>query len=115
MKRTTEFVLGLSGGILGLGAAFLALWFGEYEVISKAASEITGLGYAAFILSVLAVLGSILVRTKAKTGGWLMILSAIGGMVSVSLFYVLPGLLLLVAGGMGAFRREKEDTVVAGE
>ncbi|GGA54305.1 hypothetical protein GCM10007416_29400 [Kroppenstedtia guangzhouensis] len=116
MKRNTEFILGLLGGILGLGAAFFALFIGEVdEVASKASYEITGLGYTAFIFSVLAILGSILVRAKAKIGGWLMILSAIGGIVSVSLFYVLPGLLLLIAGGMGAFRREKRDTAVAGE
>jgi len=113
MKRTTEFVLGLLGGIFGFGAAFFALFFGVVdEAVSGSSSEVTGLGWAALLFSVLAIVGSIVVKFKAKVGGILMLLAAIGGFISVSLFYVLPGLLLLIAGLMGIFRKEKREEAI---
>lgn len=99
MKRTTEFVLGLIGGIIGFGAAFFALFFGAVdEAVSGGESEITGLGSMAFLFSILAIVGSVVVKFKAKVGGILMLVSGVGGLVSISLFYVLPALLLVIGG-----------------
>jgi hypothetical protein len=113
VKRTTEFVLGLLGGIFGFGAAFFALFFGVVdEAVSGSSSEVIGLGWAALLFSILAIVGSIVVKFKAKVGGILMLLAAIGGFISVSLFYVLPGLLLLIAGLMGIFRKEKREEAI---
>lgn len=112
MKRTTEFVLGLLGGIFGFGAAFFALFFGAVDEAVSGSSEVIGLGWAALLFSALAIVGSIVVKFKAKTGGILMLLAAIGGFISVSLFYVLPGLLLLIAGLMGIFRKEKREEAI---
>ncbi|WP_124727913.1 DUF4064 domain-containing protein [Staphylospora marina] len=108
MKRTTEFVLGLLGGIFGFGAAIFAIFFGAVDEAVQGSSQISGLGWSALLASVVAIVGSIVVKFKAKVGGALMLISAIWGVVSVSLFYVLPGLLLLIAGLMGLFRKDKQ-------
>ncbi len=112
MKRTTEFVLGLLGGIFGFGAAFFALFFGAVDEAVSGSSEVIGLGWAALLFSVLAIVGSIVVKFKAKAGGIMMLVSAIGGVISVSLFYVLPGLLLLIAGLMGMIRKDKTEEAI---
>lgn len=48
MKRTTEFVLGLIGGIFGILCAFIALFIGGVASAMEAegASNVIGLGWA---------------------------------------------------------------------
>lgn len=112
MKRTTEFVLGLIGGIFGFFGAFMALLIGGVDAAfaSTGTSEIIGLGWAAILFSTLAIIGSVLVKSKAKFGGILMLISAIGGLICIYMFYLLPCILLLIAGIMGVARKEKKVT-----
>ncbi|MCW9134285.1 DUF4064 domain-containing protein [Bacillus paramycoides] len=109
MKRTTEFVLGLIGGILGILCALIALFIGGLNsaLDSDGANTITALGWGAVILSILGICGSILVKTKAKMGGTMLVISAVGGLICISFFYILPAILLLISGLMGIFRKEK--------
>lgn len=113
MKRTTEFVLGLLGGIFGFLGAIIALFIGGVDaaISNSGESTIIGLGWAAIFLSILGIVGSALVKGKPKLGGILMIISAIGGVISISLFYLLPFVLLMIAGLMGVFRKNKEQTI----
>lgn len=114
MSRTTELVFGLIGGIIGFGSGFFALFFGVVdEAVSGGDSEITGLAIAALLFSILGIIGSVVVKFKARIGGWVMIVSGIGGIISISLFYVLPGVLLLIGGGLGAFRKDKKEQAAA--
>ncbi|PLR81330.1 hypothetical protein CVD25_15630 [Bacillus canaveralius] len=105
MKRTTEFVLGLLGGIFGFGGSFFALFVGVWS------EEISNLGSMAFLFSILAIVGSIVVKFKAKIGGWMLLVSGIGILISISLFGVLPALLLVPAGLMGLLRKDKNNNI----
>lgn len=109
MKRTTEFVLGLIGGIFGILFAFIALFIGGVDAAfsENGTSSIIGLGWAAVFLSILGIIGSVVVKGKAKVGGILMLIAAVGGTISISMFYILPGILLLIAGLMGVIRKDK--------
>ncbi|MGX5677855.1 DUF4064 domain-containing protein [Bacillus toyonensis] len=109
MKRTAEFVLGLIGGIFGIICAFVALLIGGMGAAFEAdgANTIIGLGWGAVALSVLGIVGSVMVRSKAKVGGIMMTVAAIGGFICISLIYLLPGILLLIGGLMGIFRKDK--------
>jgi hypothetical protein len=113
MKRTTEFVLGLLGGIFGFLAAIMALFIGGVDAAfnSSGTSEVIGLGWGAIILSIVGIIGSVVVKFKAKTGGIFMLVSAIGGVICISMFYILPALLLFIGGLMGVFRKQKVNTV----
>lgn len=112
MKRTTEFVLGLIGGIFGFGGAFFAIFFGAVDKAINGSSEVSSLGWSALLASIFGIIGSIVVKFKAKVGGVMMLISAIWGVISVSLFYVLPGLLLLLA-GLLSFRKPKQEKATA--
>ncbi|OIX11692.1 hypothetical protein BMT18_32480, partial [Bacillus thuringiensis serovar aizawai] len=46
-------------------------------------------------------------RNKAKAGGIMMTIAAIGGFICIFVFYILPGILLLIGGLMGIFRKDK--------
>lgn len=109
MKRTTEFVLGLIGGIFGILCAFIALFIGGVASAMEAegASNVIGLGWVAVALSILGIVGSVMVKSKAKVGGGMMTIAAIGGFICISFIYILPAVLLLIGGLMGIFRKEK--------
>lgn len=111
MSRTGEFVLGLIGGIFGILFALAAMFIGEIEAAFTGSSEIIGLGWSAIAFSVLGIIGSIRVKSNSKLGGWLMIIAAIGGLISISMFYILSFILLLIAGIMGVVRKDKDKTV----
>ncbi|MFJ8531494.1 DUF4064 domain-containing protein [Bacillus sp. NPDC094106] len=109
MKRTTEFVLGLIGGIFGILCAFIALFIGGIASAMEAdgANSVIGLGWLAVLLSILGIVGSVVVRSNAKAGGIMMTIAAIGGFICVSFVYILPAVLLLIGGLMGIFRKDK--------
>ncbi|PGY16301.1 DUF4064 domain-containing protein [Bacillus cereus] len=109
MKRTTEFVLGLIGGIFGIICAFIALMIGGMGAAFEAegANTIIGLGWGAVGLSILGIVGCVVVKKNAKVGGIMMTVASIGGFICISIFYLLPGVLLLIGGLMGIFRKNK--------
>ncbi|KEK22868.1 DUF4064 domain-containing protein [Bacillus gaemokensis] len=107
MKRTTEFVLGLIGGIFGILCAFIALFIGGVSAAMDAdsANSVIGLGWGAVALSILGIVGSVMVKSKAKVGGIMMTVAAISGFICISFIYILPAVLLLIGGLMGIFRK----------
>ncbi|MDX8363774.1 hypothetical protein [Cytobacillus sp. IB215665] len=111
MSRLTEMILGILGGLLGFGGAFLALFIGTVDEVVSGSSEISSLGVSAFLFSALAIIGAIVVKFKAKLGGGLMLISGIAILVSISLFGVIPALFLIPAGLMGILRKSKNPNV----
>lgn len=116
MNRTTEFVLGLIGGILGVPIAFLALFIGG---IGSAAGEADGdtvimLGWLAVFVSIIGIIGSVLVKFKPKFGGVLLLLSGIVGFIAVSFFWILSGVLLIISGLMGLIRKDTKTQMERG-
>ena len=114
MSRTTEFVLGLLGGIFGIFAAGIALFVGGLDSVLNETGEsaIINLGWFAVLFSILAIIGSVVVKSKPKLGGSFMLIAAIGGFICTSAFYILPGILLLIAGLMGLLKKNKKLTPV---
>ncbi|MBM7096200.1 DUF4064 domain-containing protein [Bacillus sp. H-16] len=113
MSRNTEMVLGILGGLLGFGGAFFALFIGSIDEAVSGSTEMWGLGTSAFLFSILGFAGAVIVKLKAKLGGWLMMISGVAILVSISLFGVVPALFLGAAGLMGVLRKEKVKAAVA--
>ena len=111
-SRTTEFVLGLLGGIFGFLGALVAMLFGGLagsfgEAFGSAeavatGTQIVGMAFGAIIMAIIGIVGAAMVKNKKrhKLAGGLMIISAIGGLIAVSFAYVLATVLLLIAGIM---------------
>ena len=99
-SRAVELLLGLLCGIFGLFGAFLAISMGRLGEASEVpeASEFIVLGYAAIVFSIIGIIGAVLVGSKTKTAGWLMIISAYGGLISTSFSFLLPFMLILFGG-----------------
>lgn len=113
MSRTIEMVLGILGGLIGFGGAFFALFMGTLDEAFNGTSELSGLGTSAIIFSSIAIIGAIVVKFKAKLGGWLMLISGIAIVISISLFGVIPTLFLVPAGLMGILRKPKQKKEAA--
>ena len=109
MGRTAELVLGIIGGIFGIFGAIFAMTVGGIGATFGAGNTISWLGFSAMIFSVIGLVGSTITKGKRKLGGWLMVGSAVGGTISISAFYILPGLLLLIGGVMALFRKEDDN------
>jgi len=103
--RTASFVLGLVGGILGILAAILAMFIGGVGSAFEASDSdsIIGLGFSALLASVLGIVGAALVKGKPKVGSLLMFIAGIWGIISISAFYVVSGILLIIAAIIGLF------------
>lgn len=124
MKRRTESILGLAGGVLGILLAFFILLIGlidgtgaalQYEEGVKTTTTInrpTLLGIGVFIASMLGIAGSVVVEKSAKIGGIIMLVAAILGGLCVSILYIISGILLLTSGLMSIFRNEKKPTTL---
>lgn len=109
-RRTTEFVLGLIAGILGFFAAVFALAVGTAgsALGAEGAGDIVGLGWAAMGFSVLGIIGSVVVKRNDKWGGGLLLIAGIGGLISISFFYILSFVLFLIAGLLALFKKDEE-------
>ncbi|MFD3157155.1 DUF4064 domain-containing protein [Haloimpatiens sp. FM7330] len=109
-KRTAEFVLGLIGGILGIICGIAAMGIGGLGDAfgAEGANAVGSLGIVAIVLSILGIVGAIIVRSKAKLGGGFMTIAAVGGVICVSALYILPGILLIIGGLMGLFKKSKD-------
>lgn len=99
-SRVVELLLSLFGGISGLFGAFLVIGIGRLGEASEVpeASDFIVLGYAAIVFSIIGIIGAVLVRSKTRTAGWLMIISAYGGLISTSFSFLLPFMLVLFGG-----------------
>lgn len=101
--RIAELILVIIGGLAGFGGALFALFVGGIDAAfsSTGNSSIIGLGLSAVAFSLIGLVGGALVLKKPKLSGWMMIVSAVGGLISISWGYVIAFLVLLVGGILG--------------
>ena len=104
MKRTTEFVLGLAGGMMGVIAGSIAMYYHLFNI---------WLIVGSIVLSIIGIAGSIVVNSRQVLAGVLMTIAAIGGTICITTYYVLPGLLLIIAGLMELFKKRHKANITA--
>ena len=113
--RVASMILGIIGGIAGFGGALFALFVGVVDASFSASgtSSIIGLGVTAIFFSLLGLVGGALALKKPKVAGIMMLISAIGGVISISWGYVVAFPVLLVAGILALIgQKEKNKTTL---
>ena len=111
MSRNTEFTMGLIGGIIGFIGAIIALLVGGVGAAlgaTEAGTKIIILGWFGILFAIVGIVGAALVKHWTKGSGILMIVSAIGGIICVSFAYLLSFILLMIAGLMAVFKKDKK-------
>ncbi|CAI6067947.1 hypothetical protein PAECIP112173_02057 [Paenibacillus sp. JJ-100] len=103
------FAMGLIAGIFGIIASIVALMIGGIDAAfsDSGTSSVTGLAISALLFSILGIVGSAMSNSKPKLAGWFMLVSGIAGFISISMFYILSGVLFIVAGFMGVLSKKK--------
>lgn len=99
-SRTLELVLGIIGAIFGLLGGVFAIMLSHLEE-----AEIFALGISALLASIVGIVGSVYVKNNAKTGGIILIISAIWLLISISAYGILGFILLGIAGLIALIRK----------
>ena len=87
-----EGVLALVAGIFGLIGSVIMLF------ISAFATHLVDQALGGLVFSTLAIVAGIMCAKKAKAGGIMMLVSAVGGFFTVSVFYIISAILLIISG-----------------
>ena len=114
--RIAALVLGIVGGLLGIGAGLLVILTSSgsgFTVGSVKPEFIFALGWAAFPLSMMGIVGGALAVAKPKVAGILMLISAVGGALVIALGYTISAPLLLTGGilALQSEGRSKADRI----
>lgn len=99
-SRTLELVLGIIGAIFGLLGGVFAIMLSSFG-----GTEIFALGMSALLASIVGIVGSVYVKNNAKTGGIILIISAIWLLISISAYGILGFILLGIAGLIALIRK----------
>ena len=97
-------IIGIIGSIFGIIGGVFAMMFGTFTK-----DGIGMMGFSAIVASVCGIIGAILALKKDKTGGWLMIIASVWGLISISMFYILSFILLLIAGLVVTFSKTEVE------
>lgn len=99
VKMSSAVTLGFIGGVFGVVTGFLAMFFGGFGMLFDVTGGIAvvGLGLVAVACGLAGVVGGVLLTSRPALGTWLMAVAGIAGFFAVTVFWVLPGLLLLGA------------------
>lgn len=97
-SRVAEQVLGILGGICGMGAGVAAMFLGAVSSALGDNNDISTAGFGCIAVSFLAIIFAIMVKRNPRLIGWLLIASGVINFITVGLFGILSGLLLVLAG-----------------
>lgn len=105
MGRTAELVLGVVGGIFGILSGVFAIFIGGFGAVLDihSAETVIELGFGAVVLGIIGIIGGAIVNRNNKVASGLLLVSGILGFIAISVFWVIPGVLLIVGGAL-AFR-----------
>ncbi|WP_411552178.1 DUF4064 domain-containing protein [Paenibacillus lautus] len=109
------FAMGLIAGIFGIIASIIALFIGGVDAAfsDSGSSSITGLAISAMLFSILGIIGAAMAKAKPKVAGVIMLVSGIAGFISISMFYILSGVLFIIGGFMGILSKKNAQSKVA--
>lgn len=107
--------MGIIGGVFGIIAAIIAMMVGGVGAAfgASGAHSIVGLGFGAMLFSILGIIGGAIAKAKTKLAGWLLLISGIAGFICISAFFIISGILFIVAGLIGVFSKKKNQQLVA--
>ncbi len=109
VSRVGEMVLAIVGGIFGIIGGIIALAVGGVQSATHTSgTNVAVNGGVAIAFSALALVAAFFVVSRSKLAGWLLLISAVGGLIAISAFYILPFILLLIAGLMCLLRGRKQ-------
>ena len=96
--KVAGLIVGIFGSVAGFIGAIFALLVGGIGAAFGAGSEVAWLGFAALMVSIVALVAAALAIAKPRFAAAVMLVSGIAGFICISAFWIPAGLLL----GIGA-------------
>lgn len=95
--KLAALIVGIFGSMAGFIAAIFGLIFGGIDAAIGGGAGIVWQSFGAMGMSVVGLVGAALAIAKPRIAAGAMVVSAIGGTISISLFYAPAAVLLLIA------------------
>ena len=114
MARTAELIMGIFGGVFGLLGSILSVIIGALALSFGTFTPAIGIEeigmrfLLALIASIVGLVGAGIVNShdKRKIGGSLMLVSAIVGVATVGVYYLLAAILLGISGTLALVNKK---------
>lgn len=100
-----ETILGITGGIFGIIGSIFAIIVGGIGAAFGVGLGVVYLGFGAIVFSIIGIVGAVLDNKKIAAG--LMLIAGVGGVIMVSVGYIIAAPLLIIAAIL-AFRKRKK-------
>ncbi|WP_088809468.1 MULTISPECIES: DUF4064 domain-containing protein [Listeria] len=113
-NRKPEVILGLIGSIIGLGVGIWIINYGEeitayiqtFTYLSgRLGDSVTQLGWITLIASAIALIGTLFIGKAPRSWGVIIFLIGLALFFVIGTSWVVSGILLMLTGLMGMFRR----------
>ncbi len=103
ITTSTAVTLGFIGGVFGIVTGFLAMFFGGFGMLIEpvGGAQVVGMGFFAVACGLIGVVGGVVMTSRPNLAVVLLAVGGVGGFFAVTLFWILPGLLMIVAAVMG--------------
>jgi len=107
--RIAALIIGIVGGVFGLLSVISGLFVGGIGSAAEAegASSIIGHSFAGLFFCILGFLGAGLAMARPLVGGLILLISALGALVAMSLFAIIVSPLFLIAAILAFFGRNR--------
>ena len=113
-KTTTAAALGIAGGVLGIIAGLVAMIVGGAGVLLFAnGAQIMWLSALGVLLGIGGVIGATMTNNNPEMATLLMAITGFGGFVALSLFWILPGALLVIGAVIAWSARPSDQRAAA--
>lgn len=106
MKQRRMFRLALAGSILSVIAAVLS----RFDIIPLFHLQDLS-SIIAFLFPVMAIIGCYLVKSRPIAGGFCLLVSAVGGIIFLSVFYIIPAVFLITSGFLSILLKDETQLV----
>ena len=107
--RIAALIVGIVGGIFGLLSAILGLFMGGVggALEAEGAGTVVNLSFAGLFFCLLGFLGAGLAMAKPLAGAIILLISALGALISMSFFAIIVSPLFLIAALLAFFGRSR--------
>ncbi len=106
MKQRRMFRLALAGSLLSVIAAVLS----RFNIIPLFHLQDLS-SIIAFLFPIVAMVGCYLVRSRPIVGGFCLLVSALGGIIFLSVFYIIPAVFLITSGFLSILLKDETQLI----
>jgi len=103
-QASIGLTLGVVGAVLGVAAGIVVMFVGGAGLLiaPEGGGAVLGLGAVTVVLAIAGGVGAMLTSKYPEVATFVMAITGVGGFVSATVFWIVPGV-LLIAGGVFAW------------